>query len=162
MKTVVDALRDYLVDEGLVRRPDHPGAGARPWLPVAWRHPDNGAVGPGDAAQQKKPAAAQDDGLVVSLMYAPGIPPRPGEEERRTDGVDVVLRGNAMQPMADLEAEIRVRLLGDPPDPGGRADWTMAGLYVIQSSQWRPFQPLAAGNGVFTFTVGYVFDVRAI
>lgn len=156
---LVDHLRNYLVAEGLVRKPDQAGPGARPWLPVAWKHPDDGAVGPGDAADQDKPATAQDDGLVLSIFMAPGIPPARGAEERRVDGIDLWLRGNAVPPIIDLEAGIRQRLVGQ--DPGGRTDWTMDGLYVIQSTQFRPFQPLEAVAGVFTFLVGYVFELRA-
>jgi hypothetical protein len=157
--TLLDNLRDYLIAEGLVRAPNAPGPGPRPWLPPVWRHPDNGAVAPGDAADQGRPDAARDDGLVVSLMHAPGIPPRAGEEERRIDGVDVVFRGTAVAPIFDLERAIRDRLVGTL-DPGGRADWVMAGLYVIQSRQWSPMQPVDAVDGTFTFRGGYVIERR--
>lgn len=157
--TWLDNLRDYLIAEGLVRAPNVPGPGARPWLPPVWRHPDNGAVGPGDAADQGRPDVARDDGLVVSLMHAPGIPPAIGAEERRIDGVDVVFRSRAVPPITDLEAQIRARLVGTL-DPGGRTDWVMAGLYVIQSRQWSPLQPVAAADGVFTFSVGYIVERR--
>lgn len=166
--TWLDHLRDFLVAEQLVRPPDVAGAGARPWLPPVWRHPDGGAIGPGDAADQQRPDAARDDGLVVSLMRSPGMAPGIGEEERRVDGVDIVLRGVRVQTIDDLEREIRYRLIGDPeglvappPDPGGRTDWVMAGLYVIQSRQWSPFQPVDAEAGVFTFRVSYLFELRA-
>lgn len=162
--TVLDELRDELVAVGLVRAPEQPGVGARPWLPICWRHPDDGAVGPGDAKDQRKADVNHDDGLVVSLMYAPGIPPPVGAEERRIDGINIVFRGRVVQAIADLEAAIRVVLLGNPPNPGGRTDWIMGGaggVYVIQSRQWSPFQPLRTGDGVFTFTVGYTFETRA-
>lgn len=157
----VDALRDQLVTSGIARRPDQPGPGARPWLPVVWRHPDQGAIGPGDPLDEGMAASARDDGLVLSLMYAPGIPPAAGTEERRIDGVDVVLRGRVMRQIADLEIQVRNLLLGVPPQPGGRCDWTMSGLYIIQSRQWRSFAPLDARDGVFTFSVGYTFETRA-
>lgn len=156
---LVDRLRNFLVAEGLVRKPDQAGPGARPWLPPAWKHPDGGAVGPGDAKDQGRPATAQDDGLVVSIFMAPGIPPIAGAEDRRQDGIDLWFRGSAVPPIIDLEAAIRARLVG--PGPGGMVDWVMDGLYVIQSTQFRPFQPLEALAGVFTFSVGYVFELRA-
>jgi hypothetical protein len=156
--TVLDALRDYLVAEGLVRAPDVAGAGARPWPPPAWRHPDEGAIGPGDAADAGRPDVAHDDGLVVSLMAAPGIPPTAGDEDRRQDGVDIVIRTRAVPPAYDLENEIRKRLM--EPDPGGRIDWMMGGLYVVQSRQWRPWQPISATAGVYTFSVGYIIETR--
>lgn len=156
---LIAELRDYLIAQGVVRAPDQAGPGARPWLPVAWKHPDNGAIAPGDAADSDQAATAQDDGLVVSLMRAPGIPPAPGSEERRIDGVDIVFRSNAVPPVDALEAQIRELLVGS--DPGSRTDWQMAGLYVIQSVQYRAYQPIEAANGIFTFVVGYTFELRA-
>lgn len=159
--TLVDRVRGQLIADGLVRAPNDPGAGARPWLPPAWRHPDDGAIGPGDARDQARPDVAHDDGTVVSIFFAPGIAPASGEEERRRDGIDIVIRANAVPPIMDLEAAIRRSLLGNPPAPGGRTDWVMDGLYVIQCVQWSPLQPVAASNDVFTFRVGYLFETRA-
>lgn len=160
--TLVDRVRGHLVTEGLVRVPNVPGPGARPWLPPAWRHPDNGAIAPGDARDQGRPPTAQDDGLVISIFFAPGIAPSAGEEERRRDGVDIVMRATDVPSIVAFDAGVRRALLGDPPAPGGRTDWVMDGLYVIQSVQWRPFQPIDAANEVFTFTVGYLFETRAV
>lgn len=158
----LEHLRDYLIAEGLVRRPDVAGA-----LPPVWKHPDGGAMGPGDARDQGRPAVTFDTGLVVSLMHAPGLVPEIGAEERRMDGVDVVFRGDSVPEIRVLEAAIALRLLGDPagivaprPDPGGRTDWVMAGLYIIQARQWSPMQPVAAVAGVFTFRVSYIFEYR--
>jgi hypothetical protein len=158
MSDVVGKLRDHLIARGLVRDPGAAGPGARPWLPPVWRHPEDGAIGPGDAADQGK-ATAADDGLVVSLMWAPGIPPGPGEEERRIFGDTVVLRGQAVPAIVALENAIRNELVGT--DPGGRCDWTMAGLYVVQSREYRPFQPTDTEDGTFTFSTGFIFEVRA-
>lgn len=151
-------LRTYLVDEGLVRAPDQIGAGARPWLPPAWRHPENGPVGPGDKKDEGAPDNQHDDGMVVSLMHAPGIPPDAGGEERRHLGVDIVFRSRDVVSIDNLDGEIRGRLLGD--DPGGRADWVMGGLYVIQSKVWSELQPRDSEDEVFTFAAGWIFEVR--
>jgi hypothetical protein len=118
-------------------------------------------MAPGDAADEGRPPVTHDDGLVLSLMRAPGMELPPGGEDRRLMGVDFVFRGDRVQVIDDLEAAIRTRLVGDPPDPGGRVDWVMAGLYVIQSRPWRPYQPVAASNGVFTFSAGWLFELRA-
>lgn len=158
MSDVVNALREHLIAEAIVRAPNVAGAGARPWLPPAYRHPDDGPVGPGDADDQGK-AVATDDGLVVSIMWAPGIPPGAGEEERRIYGVDVVYRSDAMPPLVALENTINLALIGT--DPGGQCDWVMGGLYVIQCRQWRPFQPINTEPDVFTFSTGYTVEVRA-
>lgn len=159
MSTLVDHLRDHLIAQALVRAPNVPGVGARPWLPPAWRHPDGGAVGPGDAADQGKDATTHDDGLVLSILFAPGIPPAAGEEERRQDGVDLIFRATSVPAVTALDAAVRAELVGQYP--GSRTDWTMAGLYVIQSRQWRALQPLDATDGTFTFLTGYLFETRA-
>lgn len=160
MATLVDNLRAHLITTAIVRAPNVAGAGARPWLPPAWRHPDNGPVAPGDAKDQGRPATTWDDGLVLSIMHSSGIPPAPGEEEHRVDGVDLVMRGTSVPAIDLLERQIRLELLGNPPFPGGRVDWTMGGLYVIQCRQWKPPAPTGEGPGRFEFTVGYVFTVR--
>ena len=48
-------------------------------------------MNPGDAKDAGKDAVNWDDGLVVSLMWAPGFPPEAGAEERRRDVVDVFI-----------------------------------------------------------------------
>lgn len=158
-QTLIDHVRNHLAAVGLLRAPDVAGAGARPWLPPAWRHPDGGAVGPGDAADQGRPDAARDDGLVVSIFWAPGIPPAAGEEDRRIDGIDFVLRGNAVPPILALDAQLRMELHGIQ-DPGGRSNWVMDGLYVVQAKQYRPLGPIEAVDGVYTFSTGYLFETR--
>lgn len=161
MGDVVDALRQELIAEQLVRRPDVAGAGARPWPPPAWKHPDNAWPGPGDAKDEGRPATTWDDGLVVSLMWAPAIRLPAGSEERREPGVDVVFRGTSVPAILALDAEIRAVLMGDPPDPGGRTDWIMGGLYIVQSKEWKPLQPVRTDPGIFTFSAGYTFEHRA-
>lgn len=161
MDDVVRAFRQHLIDSGIVRDPGVAGAGGRPWLPPAWRHPDDGAPGPGDAKDQGKDAVTFDDGVVVSIFWAPGIPPDPGGEDRRRAAVDVWVRSNAVPAALALEGAIRREIVGDPPVPGGMTDWVMGGLYVIQSIEWKAWQPLEASNDVFTFLVGYLFEIRA-
>jgi hypothetical protein len=160
--TLLDALRDYLVDGGIVREPNTAGPGARPWLPPVWRHPE-APVAPGDVPDNARPDVAIDDGIVVSLMRAPGVVLPPGAEERRVDGVDIVIRATSIATADLLEAGTRYLLVGPPPaNPGGMCDFVMGGLYVIQAVQFRPWQLLDARGGIFTFTVGYTFETRAV
>lgn len=158
-QTLIDRVRNHLAGLGIVRAPDVAGAGARPWPPPAWRHPDNGAPGPGDAADEGRPDNARDDGLVVSIFWAPGIAPRAGEEDRRIDGIDFMLRGNAVPPILALDEELRAELHGEL-DPGGRSNWVMDGLYIVQSKQYRALGAVDAVEGVFTFSTGYLFERR--
>lgn len=160
MRNVVGAFRDHLIAEGVVRRPDVAGPGGRPWLPPAWKIPDEGAIGPGDAAAADRPAVTHDDGLVLSIFMAPGFAPAAGEEDIRRVGVDVHLRGNAVPAILNAETAMRSALLGDPPGIGGRVDWMMADLYVIQLREHKPLQILTTGSGTFTFLVGYLLEIR--
>ena len=161
MADVVAHLRNYLVAQGAVREPGTDLAPLpRPWLPPAWKHPDNGAMNPGDAKDAGKDAVTWDDGLVVSLMWAPGFPPEVGAEERRRDVVDVNFRGRAVPAIVQLDTTIRHALLGNPPNPGGKTDWVMDGLYVIQTLQTKPFAPIWSEAGIYAFTVGYLFETR--
>ena len=158
--TVLDNVRAHLASVGLVRAPDTNGAGARPWAPPCWKHPADGPVAPGDAAEQEKPAANVDDGLVVSLLHAQGVPPGVSDAERKIEGVDIVYRGVAVPAIFTLDALIRAQLHGTT-DPGGRSDWMMGSLYVVQSKLYRPIAPLGStGAGVFSFMSGYLIESR--
>jgi hypothetical protein len=156
--TIIDGLRDYLADADIVRRPNTAGPGDRPWLPPAWKHPDV-PVAPGDVPADANPVIAGDDGLVVSLMRAPGIVMPPGAEQRRIDGIDIILRGNAVPQIDACEAAIRRQLLGD--NPGGMTDFMMGDVYVIQTLQFRPYAPVDATGGIYTFIVGYTVETIA-
>jgi hypothetical protein len=156
--TIVDQLRDELIAAGIGRAPDQAGA-----LPPIWRHEDDGPVGPGDAEEAGRPAATWDDGIVITLMYAPGFPPVAGAEERQQEVVDIHVRSTAVAPAFGIYYQVRRLLLGDPPFPGGRTDWTMQGRYIIQSIESKPWQPGAPGSappGQFAFFVGYLFETR--
>lgn len=160
---LLDYVQLYLVEQGLVRRPGEEEEGPRPWLPPAFKHPPEGAIAPGDQKDQDADPSMWDDGLVLSIMAAPGIPPDAGAESRRIDGVEFILRGEDPRAIGELEAELRWHfLLGPEPSPGGRTDWIMAGRYVIQSTQMAPHQPLSGSSqDVFSFLAGsYLFETR--
>ncbi|MEJ7783174.1 MAG: hypothetical protein WKF96_00125 [Solirubrobacteraceae bacterium] len=159
--TVIDDLRLSLIAAGIVRAPNAPGAAGRPWPPPAWRHPDTGPVGPGDVADAGGGDVSRDDGLVMTLMLAPGMPMPAGAEDRERLGVDVWLRGTAVPPIIALGQAVRRHLLGFPANPGGRTDWVMGGLYVIQSSEYKPLQPVGSEQGSYAFNAGFLFEIRA-
>jgi hypothetical protein len=144
MPTLLDAMRDHLIAAGIVRDPDVDGA-----EPPMWRHPDAGAVAPTAAAP-----------LVASAFYTGGISPAAGAEDRRQLTVDVQLRTSAGVPgLLALERAMTLELVGT--DPGGRTDWVMGGLYVIQSRVWTELAPIDALEPTSSWRVGYLFEVRA-
>jgi hypothetical protein len=72
----------------------------------------------------------------------------------------VQLRTSAGVPgLLALERAMTLELVGT--DPGGRTDWVMGGLYVIQSRVWTELAPIDALEPTSSWRVGYLFEVRA-
>ena len=144
MATLLDHLRAHLIAQGLVRDPATAGP-----LPPAWRHPKDGVPAPGEGTSvQVGPTA------VVGLMHAGGFPAADYESEWRRDLVDVVIRTTTAPAAIELGGEIR-RVTID------RRNWIMGGITVMQSSEFRPLQPLLPNTQHHTFIWGALFQIRA-
>lgn len=144
MATLLNHFRAHLVSEGLVRDPAVAGV-----LPPAWLHPRTGVPAPGEGTGTQVGTTA-----VVGLMEAGGIPAAPHESEWRSDVIDVVFRTTTAPAARALEKEIR-RVTVD------RWNWTMGSITVMQSSEFRPFQPLLPQTQHYTFIWGVLFQYRA-
>jgi hypothetical protein len=149
-------LRDYLIANSLVRDPRVAGAD-----PPFWRAPADGAIAPGE-----KSGTENDNLLVVSAFRQPGPTPPVFEQPHwRYAVVDLWLR-TASQPAAwQLDEAIRPLLVGVGAPKQG---FDMAGLNVIEASQFRDLQPLGKVDGetstgaridVFTLQTSYVFQL---
>ena len=141
------AVRDYLEQQGVVRRPTQAGP-----LPPLWLHPEGGAVAPGD----KRPP---EDGpaVVVSAFFSGGVPMRAYESFLRRDAVQFWMRATRAPHAFAVERELRDLLVADL----GRRDWSMAGLRVVASEEWRPMQPAPAAGPGHAFTWSCLFDYDA-
>lgn len=144
MATILDHYRAHLIAQGLVRDPSVAGV-----LPPAWRHPKDGVPEPGEGNGVQVGATA-----VVGLMHAGGLPAAAHEGEWRQDIVDVVIRTTTAPAAIELGGEIR-RVTVD------RWNWAMGGITVMQSSEFRPLQPLVPQTQSFTFIWGALFQIRA-
>lgn len=168
--TILDRLMNHLAAQALTRKPSDPGAGGRPWLPPFWRAPAEGAIAPGDKGRDGNGAllpgaggTEADDGLVITADKTGEISPSPGEGYAQRDIVDLRLRGRAVPPILELAAAIALELA--PRPYGVRYSWDMAGLFLIESRQWRPLQKIQsgtqtgtpAGQGT-TYVVAYLFE----
>lgn len=140
--TLLDYLRDHLIGETVVRDPRTAGA-----LPPFWREPRNGAPAPGEGSSPVEIGAD----ATVSAFLTGGIPSRPYESFWRKDIVDLWVRTKTAPTAIQLDAQIRAALID-------KRAWDMAGLLIIESEQWRPFQRLGSDAQGFTYVVSYLFE----
>lgn len=139
---LLTALRDFLIEEGIVRDVDAAGP-----LPPFWREPRNGPPAPGEGSGRNKHPDA-----TVSALTAPGVPvPRHEQIYHRIDGVDLRFRTRTAPIARELDRDIRA-VLAD------RRGWTMGGLQLIESIEFRPFQSLGSDDQGFDFVTGYLFE----
>lgn len=140
--TLLDSLRQHLIDEGIVRDPRVAGA-----LPPFWREPRLGAPAPGEGST----ATEIGPTVVVSAFMSGGVPARPYEAFWRRQTVDLWLRTKTAPQAFDIDSSIYA-VLAD------RRNWNMAGLLVIQSRQWRELQRLGSDEQGFTYIASYLFE----
>jgi hypothetical protein len=141
----LDALRDYLVECGIVRIPRNAGA-----LPPAWVYPRDGLNAPGEG---KNPTEKGTD-AVVGLFPTSAIPKGAYEGFLRNVNVDIRYRVRSAPLVRPLDNAIRVAL-------HDKIAWDMAGLTVLQSLQVRELQPLGADTQSYDYVTEYQFEVWA-
>jgi hypothetical protein len=123
MATLSDKVFQYLISQGIVRDPRVAGP-----LPPAFRSPADGVPAPGEGVGTELGPTA-----VVGISSDLSIAAPYAEIEWRRDIVDIVFR-TLKRPSADtLYTDVRYALCGPPWKMG----WVMAGMRVIQSSEWQ-------------------------
>lgn len=143
--TVIHHVRQHLIGAGLVRDPRVAGS-----LPPCWLHP-KGAPGPGEG---NSPVERHDE-LVISLFHAGGLPARRFDAARRRDIIDVYLVAAWPTRAVTAAARIRDELID-------RTNWQMGGLTIIESSEWRPLQPITDPDRQrFAFLAGVLLETYA-
>lgn len=145
--TLLDYIRDYLVAEGIVRKPDVAGE-----LPPLWREPKEGAPAPGE-----REGTANNDSAVISVFNSGSIGRAPFNPWRYKT-VDFWLRVASAPLYEPLADEISDALLGDQ---GARFGWDMAGLQVIETREWRPWGRLGADEQGWTYVGAFAFQLYA-
>lgn len=149
MADLLTAIRDYMVTKDLGRDPRVAGDA----YPV-WREPRDGAIAPGE-----KLGDENDDDLVISIYKTGGVPSGYFEDAVwRRDTVDFFLRARTAALVFDFETLLRPAFVRDDAAPVPRTNWNMAGLMVIESSLWRPLQPIERGEAGYTYVVSFIFE----
>lgn len=144
-RDMLDALRDFLVTQALVRIPRVAGA-----TPPLWLEPRDGVPAPGEGAN---PTEKGD--TVVAAFRATGFPSqRTMFPYIRNIGIDFRIRGKTTPPIFDFDAKLYMLL-------HERYGWDMAGLDVIASTQFRELQRLGSDSAGFEYVTEYQFEVYA-
>jgi hypothetical protein len=140
---LLEAIRDELVAQGIVRPATVAGA-----LPPMWLSYRGGLPGPGEGS-----TPGRDADLVTGLRFAGGIPTEPlmGFYERRN--VDVLFRGKTATRIEDVDRAIDA-VLDD------RDGWLMGGLRVEQSLRIRPLGEVYSDELAYFMVTSYTFMVR--
>jgi hypothetical protein len=125
MATILDHLRTYLIANGVGRDPRVAGA-----TPPIWRQPAAGTPAPGEGTGTEVGST-----VVIGLMRTGGIPQSPQEVEWRRDIVDIWIRSRTWPQTESTWNAIRPLLIGTHAQ--SRQGWTMSGLAVIESQEWR-------------------------
>ena len=142
---LIDACRDYLIAQGIVRDPRVAGA-----APPCWRSPRNGVPAPGDGTGTEIGAT-----VVVGLFPSTGIAREPYDASvLRTDGLDVRIRATTAPAAIALDDSIRAALMD-------KRGWTMGGLQVVESRLERPLQLIVSDNQGYDFIAGYLIERHA-
>lgn len=142
---LIDACRDYLIAQAIVRDPRTAGA-----APPCWRSPRNGVPAPGDGTGTEIGAT-----IVVGLFPSAGVAREPYDASvLRTDGLDVRIRSTTAPAAIELDDQIRTALMD-------KRGWTMGGLTVVESRLERPLQLIVSDNQGYDFVAGYLIERRA-
>lgn len=142
---LLSALRAYLVSEEIVRVPATPGT-----EPPMWLDPRDGVPAPGEG---QNPVEVGKD-AVLGAYITGGIKARPREPELRKQVVDVWIRTKSAATAPLIDAQLYEALVD-------RVDWTMGGLHICESLEWRPLQRLESGPQGWTYISAYIFERRA-
>jgi hypothetical protein len=142
---LLNAMREHLIAQGVVRRPSVAAA-----APPMWLEPTLGTPAPGDGDVPVE----VDQYLVLGAFLTGGFAPEPYGSWHRRPIVDVRIRAAKDEAYRAEDVELAMsKALID------RRDWTMGGLYVIESEQWRALQRLSSDAKGTEYVVAYTFEL---
>jgi hypothetical protein len=156
MAQVIGPMREYLIAQGVVRRPDT-AASSGVWpggqLPPLWLEPREGVAAPGDVPPNGSAVQIGAD-VVLGLYRSGGFSPGPYESTWRRPTVDLRIRARRADFVDQIEKLITSRIID-------KYNWQMASFAVIDSGMWRELQLEEITPQAFTFIVSYQFTVYA-
>ena len=137
-------LREFLIAEGIVRRPSVDVAGRYPM----WLDPRSGVPAPGEGSA---PVEIDND-VVLGAFQVTGIARAAYDASHlRTDAVDIWIRAKTSPLAYDLEERL-YELLAD------RRQFMLGALIILESRQFRALQRLGSDENGYTFTTQYTFE----
>lgn len=142
---LLNAVRDHLVAQAVVRKPSVAGG-----LPPLWLEPRLGTPAPGEGNNPVEVGST----IVLAAYQTGGIASPPYESFRRRDIVEFRLRSSTAPVALTTEQALRANL-------ADKRNWTMGGLQVIESSEWRALSRLGSDEQGFEFLVAYLFETFA-
>jgi hypothetical protein len=141
-------LRDFLIAQGIARKPSVPG----PLHPL-WLDPRNGVPAPGlDGEGGTDKPDEIDENVVFGAFQVSGIPKPPYEQSHlRIDAVDIWIRSkNAL--LGREAAEPIIAALAD------QRQFDLGGLTIVESLLFRPLQLLGSDDNGYNFTMEFTFE----
>lgn len=136
-------LRDFLIAQGIVRKPSVAGAAYPLWI-----DPRNGVPAPGEGSA----AVEIDQSVVLGAFQVSGFPRAPYDATHlRTDAVDIWIRSKTAPLAYDVDDEIR-EVLSD------KRQYSLGALIIVESRLFRPLQRLGSDENGYTFTTQYSFE----
>lgn len=144
---LLDNLRQYLINQGVVRAPRVAGP-----LPPMWIAPRFGCPAPGQTDGLNAPTEVGND-LVVAIVPTTDIPPARYEGWLRRNHVQFIIRARIAPLALSFENTVRANI-------NDRRGWMMASVPIIESLIFRGLQPLGSDNLGYTFTCEYQFEME--
>jgi hypothetical protein len=143
---LIDAVRDYLIAEDVVRDPRTPGE-----APPCWRSPRYGVPAPGEGEGDE---VGPD--VVVGLFPATGIAREPYDASvLRTDGLDVRIRSRTAPAGIRVDDAIREVLVDK------RALQLVPELRVVEVRLERPLGLIVSDEQGYDYVAGYLIERAA-
>jgi len=142
MTFLLEAMREHLIAEGLVRKPTVAGA-----LPPLWLEPRLGTPAPGEGNN----ATAVSPDLVIGAEASGGVLSQRYQGFFRFDGVEFTIRARTAPLALTFESNLRA-LINDVR----QVMW--GDLLIIESLQFRPLQPLGRDEQSYDWNTEYLIQ----
>lgn len=133
MPDLLSDLRDYLITQGLVRKPSVAGSASPFWL-----EPRNGVPAPGEGQN-----ATERGDPVLGAYLTGGVAARPFESSLRESVVDIHFRSQNPAQSVQTHRQLRAALID-------RRQQLVGTQVVIDIEEWRPFQRLGSDEQGWT------------
>lgn len=145
--TLLSALREDLVDRGIVRKPSVAGPASPMWL-----EPRVGVPAPGEG---DVPVEVGQD-MVLGAYLTGGISPQPYGSFLRKAIIDIRYRCSHPKLAEQAYVDITAALID-------RRDFTLGGTtYIVECEEWRSLQRLGSDQQSFDYVSALIFEFHLL